>query len=233
MDRFLDNSTKIVVGSSRQWFIAYPIGRTAGTEPRILVNWLATQRVPGDLPPRADWNKQVRKDEFDHLFAAWNFPWLDIPRMIADSPAVYEFPQCDRDPISQWSFGRVTLVGDAAHPMQPIGAQAGSQAIVDSRILARAVHTESSATAALLKYQAERLPAMNTVVLANREYGAERILDIVEDRAPNGFHRIEDIIAPEEIVNIAESYRQKAGFDLRGLNSAPSILGPVFTKRPA
>ena len=233
MDGFLDGSTKIVVGSSKQWFIAYPIGRAAGAEHRLLVNWLATQKAPGNLPPRADWNKEVRKDEFDHLFANWNFPWLDIPRMIADSPAVYEFPQCDRDPIPQWSFGRVTLVGDAAHPMQPIGAQAGSQAILDARVFARAIHAESSVTSALMKYETERLPAMNAVVLANREYGAERILDIVEDRAPNGFHRIEDIIAPEDIIKITESYRQKAGFDLSGLNSASSVLGPEFTKRNA
>jgi 2-polyprenyl-6-methoxyphenol hydroxylase-like FAD-dependent oxidoreductase len=55
--------------------------------------------------------------------------------IISHTPEVFAFPLVDRDPIDAWSFGQITLLGDAAHSMQPIG----SQAIIDARALTAAL----------------------------------------------------------------------------------------------
>ena len=56
---------------------------------------------------------------------------------------------CDRDPLPRWSHGRVTLLGDAAHPMYPVGSNGATQAMLDARSLAdrlvRADHPAASA----------------------------------------------------------------------------------------
>ena len=117
-------------------------------------------------------------------FGGWRFPWLDLPALIEQSPDIYEFPLVDRDPVSAWSFGRVTLLGDAAHPMQPIGGQAGSQAILDARALTRALSETRDPVAALLRYEAERRPAMNDIILRNRNLGPEAAMQLAEERAP-------------------------------------------------
>jgi 2-polyprenyl-6-methoxyphenol hydroxylase-like FAD-dependent oxidoreductase len=82
-------------------------------------------------------------------FDKWHFPWLDMPALIRQTPEIYEFPLVDRDPVQAWTFSRVTLIGDAAHPMQPIGSQAGSQAIIDARALTGALLETPDAVEAL------------------------------------------------------------------------------------
>ena len=95
--------------------------------------------VTDEAPPREDWNRRAAKDKILAAFSGWRFPWLDVPALIEQSPDIFEFPLVDRDPVSAWTLGRVTLIGDAAHPMQPIGSQAGSQAVLDARLLTAAL----------------------------------------------------------------------------------------------
>jgi len=129
----------------------------------------------------------------------------------------------DRDPLPRWTFGRVTLLGDAAHPMYPVGSNGASQAIIDARTLARALALEPSIDAALAAYEAVRRPATEGIVMTNRSVGAERCMELAEERAPDGFDRIEDVFADGELEELAASYKRVAGFDPPTLNERPSL----------
>jgi 2-polyprenyl-6-methoxyphenol hydroxylase-like FAD-dependent oxidoreductase len=155
------------------------------------------------------------------------FPWLDTPTLIEQSPDFYEFPLVDRDPVSAWTQGRVTLIGDAAHPMHPIGSQAGSQAIVDARALTAALTATSDPVEALAQYDAERRPVMNDITLRNRGFGPEAAMQLVEERAPHGFVRIGDVISREELDSIAGSFTTAAGLDVETVNNRPSFVRPT------
>src|SRR6202163_2556335 len=134
--------------------------------------------VSDEASPREDWNRRVMKEKVISTFGTWSFPWLDTRAMIEQSPEIYEFPLVDRDPVAAWTFGRVTLIGDAAHPMQPIGSQAGSQAILDARTLTRALIAAGDPVAALAQYDGERRPAMNDITLRNRGFGPEAAMQL-------------------------------------------------------
>ena len=130
----------------------------------------------------------------------------------------------DRDPLDRWSFGRVTLLGDAAHPMYPIGSNGASQAILDARVLAREIRALGPTPDALLAYEAERRPATARIVLANRGNGPEQVMQLVEQRAPAGFARIEDVLTPQELQDTANGYKRIAGFDRDALNARGPIV---------
>jgi 5-methylphenazine-1-carboxylate 1-monooxygenase len=221
---FLDGQTIIIAGHLHQRIIVYPIGRAGKS--RQLTNWICQMAVPGDVPLQESWNRRVGKEKVLSAFERWRFPWLDLPTLIERSQPIYEFPLVDRDPIPTWSFGRVTLLGDAAHPMQPIGGQAGSQAIVDARSLTRALTETDDPVAALQRYDAERRPAMNDIVLRNRNLGPEAAMQLVEEQAPNGFARIQDVISQDTLDAIAGSFAAAAGLDVNSVNHRPPYVSP-------
>lgn len=220
---FLDGRTIIIAGHFNQRVIAYPIapGRDQG---RLLTNWICQVRVTDSPPPREDWNRRVRHERVLAAFDGWRFPWLDLVELIRRSPEIYEFPLVDRDPLPAWTFDRVTLVGDAAHPMQPIGAQAGTQAIIDARLLTAALLAVSDPIEALRRYDIERRPIMNDIVLRNRHFGPEAALQLIEERAPNGFNRIDDVVSRQDLAAIAKSYSSAAGLDIDTVNGRPPYL---------
>ncbi len=146
-----------------------------------------------------------------------------MPALIRGADVVYQYPMVDQDPLPTWDFGRVTLLGDAAHPMYPVGANGASQAILDARHLARELALQPSVEAAVAAYDAERRPATAGVVLANRRAGPERPLDLVEERAPDGFTTLDDVISRAELEEISQNYRRTAGFDPEVLNHRPSL----------
>jgi 2-polyprenyl-6-methoxyphenol hydroxylase-like FAD-dependent oxidoreductase len=117
----------------------------------------------------------------------------------------------------------MTLLGDAAHPMYPVGSNGASQAILDARVLARQLATCSTIDEALQAYEHERLPATAAVVLSNRKAGPERCMEIVADRAPNGFDDLDAVIDRAELEEIVTAYRRTAGFDPAVLNERPSL----------
>ena len=147
--------------------------------------------------------------------------------LIEQTSEIFEFPLMDRDPLPCWTFGRVTLLGDAAHPMQPIGAQAGSQAIIDARVLTAALLSSSDPERALQRYDRERRPVMNDIVIRNRQFGPEAALQLVEERAPNGFDRIEEVISREDLETITGSFSAAAGLDVETVNTRRSFLDPI------
>jgi len=223
---FLDGVTMIIVGHFHQRVIAYPMGRTAD-DGRLLINWICQATVGQAVDSREDWNKRVGKEKVLAAFADCRFPWLDLPELIERTAEIYEFPLVDRDPLDAWTFGRVTLIGDAAHPMQPIGAQAGSQAIIDARALTAALLEHCDPAEALRHYDAARRPAMNAITLHNRRFGPEAFLQVVEERAPNGFGSVDDVISAAELDAIVSSFALVAGLDPETVNSRPSYVSVV------
>lgn len=221
---FLSGRTMIMAGSNRRAkFVAYPISAPAERGGRTRVNWVAEVRLGrGALVEPEDWRRQGRLGDVLPHFADWHFPWLDVPGLITAAPVIYEYPMVDRDPLPWWGRGRVTLLGDAAHPMYPIGSNGASQAIIDARILALEVARTDDVPSALAAYDESRRPPTTALVLANRQMGPERAMAIVEQRAPNGFARIEDVIGRRELEEITNRYRAIAGFDVETLNTRPS-----------
>lgn len=222
---FLGGATMAIAGHFHQRIVAYPLapGARGG---RLLTNWIAQMTVATEAPPREDWNRKVGKERFIDSFRNWRFDWLDFPRLAEETAEIFEFPLVDRHPVERWSFGRVTLIGDAAHPMQPTGSQAGSQAIVDARILTAALLAERNPVAALAAYDRGRRPAMNDITLRNRIFGPEAAMQLAEERAPNGFASIEDVIPRPELEAISRSFQEAAGLDPSALNARPSFIAP-------
>jgi 2-polyprenyl-6-methoxyphenol hydroxylase-like FAD-dependent oxidoreductase len=208
---FLDGRSMIMAGHPDQKFVCYPISQPLAKQGRSLINWIAELSVPMDAPPPQDWNAEVPKSRFAPRFADWKFDWLDIPKLIEGAKVVYEFPLVDRDPLPTWTQGRVTLLGDAAHPMYPIGSNGASQAILDAESLANSLQTKD-VILALAEYEAARLPATSKIVLLNRQNGPEQVMQIAEQRAPNGFKHVNEVIPQTELEEIAARYKQTAGF---------------------
>jgi len=109
---------------------------------------------------------------------------MNVPELIEKTEAVYEFLLADRDPLPQWTFGRVTLPGDAAHhPMYPIGSNGASQAILDADALGQAIIEQPNEEQALKDYEQVRLEPTSNIVYTNRKNGPEIVMQIVKDRA--------------------------------------------------
>jgi 2-polyprenyl-6-methoxyphenol hydroxylase-like FAD-dependent oxidoreductase len=221
---FLTGRSMIMAGSNlTAKLVAYPISRRAEISGRAIVNWVAEVRRLGEATtPPGDWNRRGRVEDVLPHFEGWRFPWLDVPALIREAKEMFVYPMIDRDPLPSWSDRRVTLLGDAAHPMYPIGSNGGSQAIIDARVLAFHLATARDPIAALTGYEAARRPPTTALVLSNRAMGPERVMALVEQRAPQGFTRIEDVLRREELEAIAADYKRTAGFQVEELNNRPS-----------
>lgn len=223
-DPFLDGRTQVMIGHREQRTVIYPMSRRIADTGRSLVNWLTVLGNQWGVDKREVWDRRVNKERFFAPFSHWHFDWINVAGLIENTEEIFEYPKVDRDPLPKWSFGRATLLGDAAHPMRPIGSQAGTQAIVDARVLAKALASSRSNPAqGLAEYERVRLPLMNEVTLRNREYGPEIVMQMAEERAPNGFRSIEDVIPLEELERIALNFKVAAGFDPASLNARPSL----------
>ena len=224
-DPFLTGRSMVQAGTNDVKFVCYPIrGAAAGRPP--LINWIAERRVDPSTPwPREDWNRTGRAEDFLPFFEGWEWPWLSVPSLIRAAPTVWEFPMVDRDPLDGWTRGRVTLLGDAAHPMYPIGSNGASQGILDARTLAYHLATTGSAEAGLAAYEAARRPATSALIAATRGHGPDRVLDLAEERAPGGFGAAgRDAVLPRaELEALAAGYKRTAGFDPATLNARPSL----------
>ena len=147
--------------------------------------------------------------------ARFSIPHVDVPGLISATPEFYEYPTCDRDPLPYWCCGRVTLLGDAAHPMYPVGSNGASQAILDARALADALARSEHPRQALAAYEQQRLPMTSEIVAANRRGGPEGVIDAVEQLAPQGFSDIDTILNYEAREAIVRGYATRAGFAAR------------------
>ena len=199
--------------------VHYPIRNNIDAQGRQLVNWVAEIETPHHVA--RDWNRRGRLDDFIGAFADWHFDWLDVPEMIRSAEMILEFPMVDQDPLERWSFGCVTLLGDAAHPMYPRGSNGAGQAILDARALAEALTGDADPIEALRAYEAERLPMTSAVVRTNRTNPPDAILREVYLRTGDRpFKRIEDVISVEELASLSDSYKKIAGYDKETLQKA-------------
>jgi 2-polyprenyl-6-methoxyphenol hydroxylase-like FAD-dependent oxidoreductase len=217
---YMDGRSMFMAGHQDQKFVCYPISEPLRRQGRSLINWIAELRVPNGELPKSDWNRKVDKAVFSKPFESWKWGWIDIPALIEAAEVVYEFPLVDRDPLPRWTFERVTLMGDAAHPMYPIGSNGSAQAILDARYLADCLAGDDDLLYALREYEAERLPRTTGIVLRNRMNGPEQVMQLAEQRAPNGFSDIADVMPRSELEAIAMRYKRLAGFDKDALVQA-------------
>jgi 2-polyprenyl-6-methoxyphenol hydroxylase-like FAD-dependent oxidoreductase len=191
--------------------VIYPIRHASGAEGLQLINWVAEIETP--VYRKRDWNRPGAIDDFIGAFADWHFDWLDVPAFIRAADSVLEFPMVDQDPLPRWSFGRVTLLGDAAHPMVPRGSNGAGQAILDARALTSALLENGDPVAALASYEKQRLEATTRIVLTNRTNPPDAILREVFQRTNDQpFGRIDDVISRDELVALSEGYKRIAGY---------------------
>jgi 2-polyprenyl-6-methoxyphenol hydroxylase-like FAD-dependent oxidoreductase len=224
---FLGGRTMVMAGHENVKFVCYPIDPVAEARGRALINWIAELRFPDEATwRREDWNRKGELADFLPQFEDWRFSWLDVPAVIRGAQVVFEYPLVDRDPVDRWTFGRATLLGDAAHPMDPIGSNGASQAILDARTLAFELATAPDIDTALSRYEEARRPATTRLVLANRGNGPEQVMQLAEERAPGGFRDVHDVLSREELEGIAANYKRLAGFDREALNNRASLTPP-------
>jgi 2-polyprenyl-6-methoxyphenol hydroxylase-like FAD-dependent oxidoreductase len=211
---FLGGASMVQAGHHTQKFVCYPISRAHAERGEALINWISDlYQGPHAAPPREDWNKPGKLEDFLPRFKAWDFGWLDVPEVIAKAHTILEFPMVDRDPLPRWSHGRVTLLGDAAHPMYPIGSNGASQSIIDGDALTQELLAGDDPEKALQRYEQRRLPPMARIVESNRRKGIDIMLDIVEERAPQGFTRLESVLSPDELEKIVGDYKKLVAQD--------------------
>jgi len=193
--------------------LIYPIRNNIDDEGRQLINWVVDIETPNYKQQR-DWNRPGNIDDFIGAIANWHFDWLDVPALVRSADVILEYPMVDQDPLPRWSFDRVTLLGDAAHPMLPRGANGGAQAILDCSALTESLRRIADPAAALKAYEDRRLPPTSKVVLTNRENPPDAILrEIFLRTGDKPFAHIDDVISQNELVALSERYQRVAGFD--------------------
>jgi 2-polyprenyl-6-methoxyphenol hydroxylase-like FAD-dependent oxidoreductase len=212
-----DGRTYLRIGSIRTGkIVVYPISDAIDGSGLQLVNWIA--EIQRQTAPMNDWNKRGAVEDFEHIYASFRFGWLDVPELIRKADAVLEYPMVDRDPIGQWSFGRITLVGDAAHPMYPRGSNGSAQALIDARVLADLLAEGGSSTAALKQYEAQRAPVTAAIVQANRTRPPDVInLRVEELNGDKPFTDLNSLISQQELQRLSNEYKEIAGFSISDL----------------
>ena len=224
MKPFLTGASMAVAG----WLdvgkmVIYPIANDLDGDGRQLVNWVAEIQSPRHV--MQDWNLGGKIEHFYPTLRDWSFDWLDCAAMIRNAEQVLEYPMLDRDPLPYWTQGRVTLLGDAAHPMYPRGSNGAGQAILDARVLTGCLRKNENVENALKEYEHARLKAVNDLVLMNRANPPDAILREVWRRSGDKpFARIEDVIANAEMAALSESYKQVAGFSREALAKRGSLV---------
>jgi 2-polyprenyl-6-methoxyphenol hydroxylase-like FAD-dependent oxidoreductase len=217
-----DGRTMVIAGGNAAKFVFYPIHTDPARPGMRLTNWGIMARLSeGQVPPprREDWNRIGQREEaLPFVRDRFRLGFLDPVALIEATETFYEYPNCDRDPLPRWSFGRVTLLGDAAHPMYPVGSNGANQAILDAQSLARHLKAQSSVAEAFAAYDVERRPAMAKIVEANRKGGPEGVIDMIEARAPDGFDDIDCVASHAEREAVVRGYASMAGFAREQVN---------------
>jgi 5-methylphenazine-1-carboxylate 1-monooxygenase len=219
---FLTGRSMVVAGGLAAKVVVYPIAEGSRPDKR-LTNWAVVGRVGEPsmpVPQKQDWSRPGRFEDLMPHVQRFRIPYVDARALIEATNEFWEYPMCDRDPLPRWSHGRVTLLGDAAHPMYPVGSNGASQAILDARCLADRLKDADHAVHALWTYEQIRLPMTADIVRMNRRGGPEGVIDAVEARAPEGFSNIDDVLTFEQRKAIVRGYASAAGFAREQVNKA-------------
>ena len=225
-ESFLSGASMILAGNDTERFVAYPISNPDPVTGLSTINWIAETSVDPTTPvDQEDWNREVSKDRFDHVFKNWNFGWINAPALIEGAETVFEYPMIDREPLEQWRHGRATLIGDAAHATYPVGSSGASQAIVDTRVLGAALRNHGATIEALDAYEAIIRPIVNQVTRANRaRKGPDAIMQMAEDSCAGDFSLLEKTLPYEKRAEHAENFKKLAGLDIETINTRPPII---------
>lgn len=220
---FLTGESMVISGGMDAKLVLYPISRDTEDKDKVLMNWAVAAKV-GDAnsepPRREDWSREGKLEELlPFVEDKFSLDVLDPLALIKATGTFYEYPMCDRDPVPQWSFGRVTIMGDAAHPMYPVGSNGASQAVLDARCLADKLAGANDVVAALKAYEDERLETTAEIVRTNRSGGPERVIDLVNSRAPDGFENLHDVATQDELEGVVKGYSKLAGFSADAVNT--------------
>lgn len=218
--QFLSGRSMYIGGGMGAKLALYPIAPGCSPSTR-LTNWAIAMRIADGTvtpPPKDSWSRVGRMEEVVPYARRFTVPGVDVEALVRATPVCYEYPMCDRDPLPRWSFGRVTLLGDAAHPMYPVGSNGAAQAILDARSLADSLKIAEHPMQALQLYESDRLAKTAEIVRLNRSGGPERVIDEVEKRAPAGFDYVDRVLSHGEREAIVKGYAGKAGFALSQVN---------------
>lgn len=203
--------------------MVYPIRNNIDAQGNQLMNWVATLERP--KPAVYDWNREAKLDDMFDPYKDWHFDWLDVPTLLQKTDPILIFPMVDRNPLPTWTFGRATLLGDAAHPMYPRGSNGAGQAILDARYLAGAIKRHGVGEDALKDYDKVRVEATSKVVLMNRKNPPDAILREVHERSGGKpFNHIHDVISESELQEISSRYKKVAGFDIEQLKARAALV---------
>jgi len=219
---FLSGRTMAVAGDEQRRIVLYPVAEDA-RRGLVLVNWVAAHQVGADRVGTADWLERAPLAAVLAEFGDWAFDWIDLPAVFRGAPLIHRYPMVDRDPLPRWSVGNVTLLGDAAHAMYPMGSNGATQSIVDGRVLAHALAGGDDAVLALADYERRRLPAMTRLQESNRGWGPEAIITTVHQRAPDGYAHLHDVVSPGELAEVAARYAATSGAQVHQVNHRPSL----------
>src|SRR5260221_6303196 len=193
--------------------VIYPIVDNVDGEGNQLINWMAERRMPG--VKMNDWNKPGNIDDFFPAYRDWHFDWLDVPELIRGADTILEYPMVDKDPVDRWTFGRVTFMGDAAHPMYPRGSNGAAQALIDARVLADELAKGGEPMAALAAYEKARLEATAKIVRTNRQFPPDYIIMKVEElTGGRPFAHLHHVIFHEEVRHLSVPYKRVSGFSV-------------------
>lgn len=210
-----DGQTMGISGGMSGKLALYPISKPK--DGKQLMNWVVAVRVAdGEKTSPADssWSRMVPLSAVLPHARRFTVPDFDLEGLVRATPAVFEYPMADRDPLPRWTHGRITLLGDAAHPMYPVGSNGASQAILDARFLCDALADAPHPRAALYRYDRERRPKTAEIVRLNRKGGPERVIDEVEKLCPTAFDSIEDVMSHAELEAIVKGYAGTAGYSV-------------------
>ena len=202
----------------------YPVSKEVELEGESIVNWVALMKTDTQQKiAKENWNIEVENvEEAMTPFLDFKYDFIDVPELIRNAEAVYQYPMIDRPPLDTWVYGHITLLGDAAHPMIPIGANGATQTIIDARVLAMELSRQPTVSVALEMYDKTRRETVNRIVKANREESETQFLELIHKEAPEGFDNLDEIITKEELDDISKKYKQAAGFDPKVLNERES-----------
>jgi 5-methylphenazine-1-carboxylate 1-monooxygenase len=213
MKPILDGRTYLRVGSIKTGkIVIYPISDFDDGSGDQLVNWVA--EIESDVLAANDWNRTTTAANVLPIFADWHFDWLDVPAMIEGAETIFEYPMVDKDPVDCWTFGRVTLAGDAAHPMYPRGSNGSAQALIDVRTLADCL-VGAPLPEALLHYEELRRETTAAIVRTNRSTPPDIINIRVEElTGDQPFDDLSKFISQDQLRKMSDDYKRVAGFGL-------------------